>query len=411
MASRQLDTPKETRLLHVFIRRLAGVAAAAAFVTALVPAPPARAAEPYEMYAILSLTGPFAFLGNSEATSLRTVESVVNKQGGIHGQPIHINIADDASQPAVAVQLANAIIARHVPVMFGPTYVASCLAVAPLVRASGPVQYCFAPTIHPPAGSYTFSASASSVDQAIETLVFAQAKGWKRLAIIATTDATGQDIENTFTQALATGRFPSITIVEREHFQNGDVSIAAQIAKIKAASPDALLSTTVGTATGTVFHALKDEGLDLPVITNLGNLQHVQLAGLTGVIPDQMYFTAPRFIARDVSGNGPVRDAQLEFYRAFNAQGIDPDVGNNLAWDVAFVVIDGLRHVGTDATPKQLLDYMEGLHSFAMTDGIYDYRGGDQRGVGLNSLVIARWDPAKKTWTTVSAPGGKPLAK
>ncbi len=397
--------------MHVFIRRLAGAAAAAALATALVPALPAGAAEPYEMYAILSLTGPFAFLGNSEATSLRTVESVVNKQGGIHGQPIHINIADDASQPAVAVQLANAIIERHVPVMFGPTYVASCLAVAPLVRASGPVQYCFAPTIHPPAGSYTFSASASSVDQAIETLVFAQAKGWKRLAIIATTDATGQDIENTFTQALATGRFPGISVVEREHFQNGDVSIAAQIAKIKAAAPDALLSTTVGTATGTVFHALKDEGLDLPVITNLGNLQHVQLAGLTGVIPDQMYFTAPRFIARDVSGNGPVRDAQLEFYRAFNAQGIDPDVGNNLAWDVAFVVIDGLRHVGTNATPKQLLDYMEGLHSFAMTDGIYDYRGGDQRGVGLNSLVIARWDPAKKTWVTVSAPGGKPLAK
>jgi branched-chain amino acid transport system substrate-binding protein len=398
-------------LLYAILRRAASVVATAALLAALLTALPARADEPYEIYAILSLTGPFAFLGNSEGRALQTVEGIVNKTGGIDGRPIHIVIQDDASQPAVAVQLANAIIAKHVPVMFGPTYVASCLAVAPLVRANGPVQYCFAPTIHPPAGSYTFSASASSFDQAIETLVFAQAKGWKRLAVIATTDASGQDIENTFTQALATGRFPAISIVEREHFQNGDVSIAAQIAKIKASAPDALLSTTVGTATGTVFHALKDEGLDLPVITNLGNLQHAQLDQLTGVMPNQMYFTAPRFVARDVSGNGPVRDAQLQFYKAFNAQGIDPDVGNNLAWDVAFVVIDALRHVGTNATPKQMLDYMEGMHSFAMTDGIYDYRGGDQRGVGLNSLVMARWNPAAKTWMTVSAPGGKPLAK
>ncbi len=396
-------------MLHVLVRRPAALLAIAALAAGIAVAP-ARAADPYEMYAILSLTGPFAFLGNSEATALRTAESVVNANGGIHGQPIHINIMDDSSQPQVAVQLANTIIAKRVPVMFGPTYVASCLAVAPLVRAAGPVQYCFAPTIHPAAGSYTFSASAASGDQAIETLVFAQAKGWKRLGLIATTDATGQDIENTFTQALATGKFPGITIVDREHFASGDVSIAAQIAKIKASDPDAILSTTVGTATGTVFHALKDEGIDVPVITNLGNLQHAQLDGLTSVIPNQMYFTAPRFVARDVSGQGPVRDAQLQFYKAFNAQGIDPDVGNNLAWDVAFVVFDSLRHVGLNATPKELLDYMEGLHGFAMTDGIYDYRGGDQRGVGLNSLVMARWNPAKRTWVTVSAPGGKPLA-
>jgi branched-chain amino acid transport system substrate-binding protein len=397
-------------LLHVLLRRPAALLAIAALAAGIAVAP-ARAADPYEMYAILSLTGPFAFLGNSEATALRTAESVVNANGGIHGQPIHITIMDDSSQPQVAVQLANTIIAKRVPVMFGPTYVASCLAVAPLVRAAGPVQYCFAPTIHPAAGSYTFSASAASGDQAIETLVFAQAKGWKRLGLIATTDATGQDIENTFTQALATGKFPGITIVDREHFASGDVSIAAQIAKIKASDPDAILSTTVGTATGTVFHALKDEGIDVPVITNLGNLQHAQLDGLTSVMPNQMYFTAPRFVARDVSGQGPVRDAQLQFYKAFNAQGIDPDVGNNLAWDVAFVVFDSLRHVGLNATPKELLDYMEGLHSFAMTDGIYDYRGGDQRGVGLNSLVMARWNPAKRTWVTVSAPGGKPLGK
>lgn len=367
----------------------------------------ARSAEPYEIDAILSLTGPFSFLGNAEAASLRTLEGVVNKEGGIKGVPVHFVVSDDQSQPAVAVQLANGIIAKHVPVMLGPTYVASCLAVAPLVRANGPVQYCFAPAIHPPAGSYTLSAGFSTIDQAVAMLTFARAKGWKRLAVITTTDATGQDVGGTFFTVATSGRYPGIEVVDREFFPPADVSVAAQVAKIKAAAPDAIVLATVGTATGTALRSFNQAGVELPFITNFGNMLHAQLDQYTSFMPRELYFTAPRFVARDVSRPGPVRDAQLEFYRAFDAQGIDPDVGHNLAWDATRVVIDALRHVGTNATPKQLLDYIEALHGFAGTDGIFDYRGGNQRGVGQTGLVISRWNAAKKTWSTVSQIGGK----
>jgi branched-chain amino acid transport system substrate-binding protein len=373
---------------------------------------PARAAEPYDIYAILALTGPFSFLGNAEAASLRTIEATVNKSGGIRGQPIRFVVQDDQSNPSVAVQLANGIIAKKVPVMLGPTYVASCIAVSALVRANGPVQYCFAPAIHPPAGSYTLSAGISSVDQSTAMLTFAAAKGWKRLAVITTTDATGQDVAGRFMDAYNSGKYPQTSVVAREFFAPGDVSIAAQAAKIKAANADAIVLATVGTATGTALRSLKDAGLDdRSFITNFGNLLHAQLDQYTGFMPAQMYFTAPRFVARDISGKGPVRDAQLEFYRSFNAQGIDPDVGNNLAWDATLVVVDALRHVGTNATPKQFLDYVEQLHGFAGTDGIFDYRDGSQRGVGLSGVVIARWNAARKTWAAVSQPGGKPLAQ
>jgi branched-chain amino acid transport system substrate-binding protein len=389
-------------------RRLLGAVVAVALLAA--PAAPAGAAEPYEINVILSLTGPFAFLGTAEAASLRTLEPLVNKDGGINGQPVHFNIADDASQPAVAVQLANAIIAKHVPLMLGPTYVASCLAVAPLVKANGPVQYCFAPTIHPPAGSYTFSGGASSRDQAIETLVFAKAKGWKRLALIATTDATGQDIEGQFRSVIGSPQFAGMSFVVGEHFNGSDVSVAAQLASIKATNPDALFVMTVGTAMGTLLRSLKDAGLDgVPVMTNLGNLLDEALNQYAANMPHEIYFTAPRVYAHDVSGKGPVRDAQTAFYQAFNAAGVDPDVGINFPWDPALILISGLRKLGVNTDAKSLLDYMEAMHGFAGTNGIYDYRGGDQRGQGLTALVIVQWDPAKKHVVTVSEPGGKPL--
>jgi ABC-type branched-subunit amino acid transport system substrate-binding protein len=104
-----------------------------------------------------------------------------------------------------------------------------------------------------------------------------------------------------------------------------------------------------------------------------------------------------------------VRDAQQLFYRSFNALNVDPDVGNSQSWDPTLIVIDALRHAGTAASPKQLLDYIEALHDFPGSDGIYDFRDGSQRGIGLDSIVICRWNPGKKTWDAASEPGGKPL--
>jgi branched-chain amino acid transport system substrate-binding protein len=384
------------------------LAVAAACIASFAIAP-VRAADPYTINAILSLTGTFAFLGTSEATSLRTVETLINKQGGINGQPVHFDIHDDQSQPAVALQLANGIIAQHVPVLLGPTYVASCLAVAPVVRANGPVQYCFAPTIHPAPGSYTFSGGASSRDQAIETLVFAKANGWKRLAYIATTDATGQDIEEQFKEALRLPQFSGMSFAAGEHFAGSDLSIAAQLADIKAASPQAIVDMTVGTATGTVLRGLREAGLqNTPMLSNLGNLLNTALKQYASSFPAQMYFTAPRFYAHDVSGKGPVRDAQDAFFQAFKAQGIDPDVGNGFPWDPTLIVISGLRKLGTSTDAKSLLDYIEHIRDFAGINGIYNYTGGDQRGEGLTSIVIVQWDAAQKRVVTVSQPGGLP---
>jgi branched-chain amino acid transport system substrate-binding protein len=392
-----------------WVHRLIGALAAAALLAGSSATAPASAAEPFEINAILSLTGPFAFLGTSEATSLRTLEALVNKQGGINGQPIHINIVDDGSQPATAVQLENAIMAKHPAVALGPTYLASCLAIAPLVR-NGPVQYCFAPTIHPPADSYMFSGGASSYDQAVETLVFAKAKGWKRLAVVATNDATGQDISGQFNLAIRDRRFSGMEFVVTEHYNANDVSVGAQLANVKAANPDAIFGMTVGTATGTLLRGLRDAGLEkVPFMTNLGNILNAAMAQYAGFLPDSFYATAPRFYAHDVARKGPVRDAEVEFYNAFGAKNIDPDVGDGFPWDPALVVIAGLRKLGTGTDAKSLLTYIENAHGLAGINGIVDYRGGDQRGEHLNSLVIVKWDAAKKHVLAVSEPGGVPL--
>jgi branched-chain amino acid transport system substrate-binding protein len=393
-------------------RVIFAVSAVAALVIPLQPAP-SRAAEPFEINVIVSLTGPFAFIGSAEAKSVLALEKIVNASGGIKGQPIKMIIQDDQSNPATAVQLASGIIAKKPNVLLGPTYLASCLAVAPLVTSNnGPVMYCFAPTLHPAAGSLLFSGGSSSNDQAKAQMTFLEAKGWKNAVLIASTDATGQDTEGRWVDEYNSGKYPGLKLLTREHFAPSDTSVAAQVAKMKALNPDVIIDATVGTSTATVLRALKDAGLDdLPVMSSLGNVIHAQMDQYTTILPREIYFVAPGFISRDITPKGPVRDAQQLFYKAFNDQGLDPDVGNSQSWDPTLVIIDALRHVGTGASPKQVLDYIEGLKHFPGSDGYYDYSDGSQRGIGLDAIVVCRWDAAKKTWVASSEPGGKPLKK
>jgi branched-chain amino acid transport system substrate-binding protein len=389
-----------------FLRLVLAIAVAAAFVT------PVRAAEPYQIDAILSLTGSIALIGTDQAVALTALEKIINRSGGIQGRPVHFVVQDDQSQPSVAVQLASAIIAKHPAIMIGPTYAGSCLAVAPLVRANGPVMYCLAPAIHPPAGGYLFSAGISSLDQATAMVNFAVSKGWKKIAAIATTDASGNDLEGQLAIAIDRAKERGVSLVDVEHFAPADVSIAAQCARLKAVAPDLIVITSVGTPVGTALVSMKDAGLqNVPVITNFGNLLHSVLKGFATATPREMYLTAPRFVMHDVSRPGPVRDAQLEFYKAFSTQGIDPDAAHNLPWDATLILVDALRHAGPNATPKQVLDYLEPLHGFAGTDGIFDFRDGSQRGVGVNAVAVVRWDPKRSTWSTVSDIGGKPLQR
>ena len=72
----------------------------------------ASAADPYEINVIIPLTGLGAFLGTNEATALSLVEKNVNAAGGVRGRQIHFAVQDDQSNPQVAVQLLNGIIAE-----------------------------------------------------------------------------------------------------------------------------------------------------------------------------------------------------------------------------------------------------------------------------------------------------------
>ena len=134
--------------------------------------------QPYEINAVLPLTGAVAFLGKGEQAALEVVQDLVNKRGGIRGRPIRFVVLDDQSSPQLAVQLTNGLIAKGVPAIIGSTLAAICNAQAPLVK-DGPVLFCLSPVITPPAGSYVFTSGQTTDDLISATLRFLQSRGWR----------------------------------------------------------------------------------------------------------------------------------------------------------------------------------------------------------------------------------------
>ena len=250
--------------------RTAACTALLALTVALTMVPPAaRAADPYEIDAILPQSGNGAFLGTAQMVALKLLEDLINKRGGVAGRPVKFNYLDDQSSAQAA-----------------------------LIK-DGPVLYCFSPGVHPPAGSYMFTAGTSTTDMIQASMRFFRAKGWTKLGIIATTDATGQDLDNNVAQMLALPENKNVTIVAHEHYNASDVSVAAQIARIKASGAQAMIAWTVGGPLATVFNAMQSTGLDIPVLATPGNMTYAQMKQYVNFLPKELGANATPAQIRD----------------------------------------------------------------------------------------------------------------
>lgn len=363
--------------------------------------------QPYVINAILSMTGSAAFIGQGEARTLKVVEAAVNKEGGVRGRPIHFEVVDDQSSPQVAVQLLNRIKGSgEAAAVIGPSLVATCNAITPILNDTT-VAYCLSPGARPKPGSFLFSSGFIVKDGLIVALRYLRAKHLDRVAFLSSTDATGQDGEASFREALALPENSAIQFVANEHFNPSDISVAAQIARIKQADAQALVAFTTGTQLGTILRGAQDAGLKLPIFTSNGNMTFAQMKQYGAFFDlDNLLYEATLMFARGALPRGKVRDTVEQFYRDADADGLPVEIGTSLAWDPAILIVSALRRLGTNATAPQIRAYLAGLRDYPGANGPYDFVTTPQRGLNDKDSVVVRWDGQKNTWVPVSGPGG-----
>jgi branched-chain amino acid transport system substrate-binding protein len=371
---------------------------------------PAVAAEEFRLDVVLPLTGNASFVGHEQQQMLQLIEKSTNATGGIAGRPLRFVYYDDQTSPQIAVQHANRIVEGHPAVLLGSSITAMCNAMAPLMR-NGPVMYCMSPGIHPAPGGFVFSTFIQT-QQLEEALVrYFRGRGWTRIAMLSSTDATGQDADQGMDAALKLPENASVTMVEHPHFNATDVSVTAQIERVKAANAQAFVAWTTGAQIATIFKGIVQSGLDIPIATTPGNQQFEQLAQYTAFLPKLLLIPSALYpLHTGVTTLDPrLEKVQHEMYDLLGAANLSADNATGTAWDPALIVIDALRKLGPDATAAQIRDHIAGLTEFAGINGFYDFKKVPQRGLGVQSAVIVRYDPQSKRWVWMSAPGGEPL--
>ena len=365
-------------------------------------------ADAIQIPVILPLSGIGAFVGHEQQIAVQAVETTTNKAGGIGGRPVSFTIEDDESNPQVAVQLFQGLRGKGVALILGPTWAASCSAVLPLAEQDGPLVYCLSNSIRPPGGSYVFSAIFSTQDMLEASLRYAAARGWKRLAYIVSSDATGEDAERAIEGALAEPQNSTITVVAREHFATTDLDVMAQMATIKAVNPQVLIAWAAGSPSATLFRSEFNEGLNVPTFTFPANLNYGQLESQSAFLPKQLYFAGSASAAPEVADTRAWKAAVATFVDAVSGPNVRPDQILAGTWDPVSLLVAALRRLGPNATATQLRDYVASTRDWAGALGIYNFAAVPQRGLNSSSVVIIEWDGAKGTWFAASRPGGAP---
>lgn len=368
----------------------------------------------YVLPAILSLTGTAASFGQEEKASLIALQNQINRTGGIDGHPLQIKFYDNQTSGSVAVSLATPLV-NHVPVMLVGSVQTTDLPVDALDTSKKTVIYDLSPGDYPAFHSYIYSAAASTNVNAIAAVNYAESHHWNRIAVINTTDSSGVDGFKSMQAAVDLTR-GKVKIIAHESFDPTSVSVTAQMTKIGAARPQMLVAWTTGSPVVTILQAMQQLGLEkMPVMTSWSNADPALLTHVKNFVPNDLMFAGPPFLAGPTGNSPGVNRAVAEFDSVMKGVGISPPgSGEGTVWDPAMIEINALRKFGVSATASQIHRYIDHLDGYSGVMGTYNFTeksiAAGNRGLGLDTMVVTRWNPTTATFERLSGPGGKPLS-
>jgi len=326
--------------------------ALAASAAALLYAGAANAQTPITIGAIEILTGPNNKYGIAIKNGFDLALEEVNKAGGVLGAPLAIAYEDSAGNKDQALNAARQLIgARKVPLILGPTLSNEMFAVGPVaVERKIPIVGTSTTANGITAiGPYVFRTSLPEADVIPVTLRTAKEKlGVKRVAVMY-----GHD--DAFTKSaydVMKGAIEKLGLetVATETFGSKDTDFSAQLTKIKALNPDAIVVSALVEAGAGILLAKKQLGIPDSVRVIGGNgLNSPQVPQVAGAAANGTLVGSPWFIDKQ-------DEANKSFVARYQAKyNMAPDQFAAQAYDTLFIVAKAITAAG-EANPQKIRD-------------------------------------------------------
>ena len=287
-----------------------------------------------------ALSGGAAQYGISIRNGFQLAAEEINASGGVNGDKLQLVIEDEQGKKEEAINVFKKLIFQDkVLMVFGPTLSNSAQAADPIAQAAKVVAFGTSNTADgiTSIGEFVFRNSVTEADVLPETIKIAVKKsGIKKVAVMFGNDDvfTKSGYDN-FKKALEDLKIPVTTT---ETFAKGDVDFKAQLTKIKAGNPDAIVLSALLAEGAPIMVQARQLGLTVPFIGGNG-MNSVKVFDLAKDKADGLYVGSPWSSSNNIPEN-------IKFIKAYNDKyKTAPDQFAAQAYDAMYITAQTLKKI------------------------------------------------------------------
>jgi branched-chain amino acid transport system substrate-binding protein len=287
-----------------------------------------------------ALTGPAAKYGVAIKNGFTLALDEINAKGGVNGNKLVLISEDEQGKKEDAINAFKKLIFQDkVLTLFGPTLSNSAFAADPIANAAKIVVFGTSNTAEgiTAMGPFTFRNSVMEADVLPITIrAAARHFGIKKVAIVyGNDDAFTKNGYDVFKVSLAAQKIP---VTDTETYAKGDVDFKAQLTKIKATNPDAIVCSCLVEEAANIILQTRTLGMKQPFIGGNG-LNSPKLFEIAKDAGDDTIIGSPWSAENSAAANQAFIAAYKE---KFNA---DPDQFSAQAYDAMYVTAAALKSV------------------------------------------------------------------
>ncbi len=227
---------------------------------ATAPAAAVPTGSPITIGLLAPLTGTRADLGKGMTQGATLAVDEINAAGGVLGHPVKLVTQDTAADPVDAVPAAQQEInVDHVVAIVGPTSITAGVVLPlvdkaniPLLMFGGGSQFDHNTDPH------FFRMSPSDSEQSDAMVVYANSKGYKKIALAFGSSSGSQALVQPILDAAKT---LGMTVTANVTLTAGATSYRSELEKLFAGKPDVVLAQFSNATAGVVFGELSQMGL------------------------------------------------------------------------------------------------------------------------------------------------------
>lgn len=344
-------------------------------------------AKTIKIGALVSITGPTAFLGEPERNTLKMLTRETNKNGGINGNKVDLIVYDTKGDPSSTVVLARKLIySDRVDVIVGPTRSGSTLALIPVIERSRTPLISMASSykIAKPVKKWIFK-TAPSDGLAVERLYsYLTEHGIHNIALI--TASTGFGASGREELKRLASKY-GIMILNDELFGPKDTNMTSQLIKIKnTKGVEAIVCWGTNPGPASVAKNAKELNIKIPLFMSHGiaSKKFIQLAGdsAEGIILP----VGKLLVAEQLPKNDPQRAALLKYKNMYESKYGPVSTFGGHAYDAFNIIKKAVENGATDRA--SLRDKIEQTKNFVGITGIFNMSKDNHEGMDPSAFSV-----------------------